>query len=909
MGRNNGDRPGNRSNSISSASGNRSNRDNREGSGRNDMNIGGNSVDRSGNRDSRNAHSRSSRDSSRSRGDSSRSSRDSSRSRGDSSRSSRDNGRNSRNSSVGKSRRTSSKGDGNRIIQIQERRRDGKRKDTKKEDKNKFSVKMQKKLAVLYLMVLLAFSGLVFRLAWITREDGARYQKQVFSQQKYESTILPFRRGDIVDAKGTRLATSEKVYNLVIDAKVMTTEVKGQQIYLEPTLQALAEHFEQLDMNAIRQYVTTHRNSSYYVPLKQLTYEEISGFQEAMNNSGKTSAENTKQESGQTGGSGTGRTGSGNTSQEPGQTGSGESGQDDEKTNKGIIKGVWFEEEYKRIYPYDSLAADVIGFANKDNAGSYGLEEYYNDILNGINGREYGYLNDDQTPERTLKPAVDGYNIHSTIDANIQMIVEKYLKKFNEEHANGYIQGNGSENTACIIMDVNSGEVLAMAEYPGYNLNDTRNPNSLLGTRMVEMVTNANGYQELKKTDTYITEEVLANMSSEELYLNLNNLWKSFCITGTYEPGSTAKPFTVAAALEEGAISATDTFECNSVVEVGGYKMGCHNRADGVLTLEQAVAKSCNVSMIKISQILGSEAFCKFQQIFNFGLKTNIDLAGEARTASFVYSADKMGPTDLATNSFGQNFNVTMIEMITGFCSLINGGNYYEPHMVNKITNANGATVANIEPRLLKQTVSASTSDMIRKCCEAVVAYGTGKPARPAGYAIGGKTGTAETIDPNTHKRSKTEYVVSFIGYAPADDPQIAIYVVIDRPNMEKQSGGAVYASGIARSILTEVLPYLNIFMTEPLSDEEKRELEALQLEITNQYGRPSEGDDEGQEDDQTQPPGIDASGTGMSFPIDPETGYRVDPETGTRYDPDAGFAIDGGESVPDDTLPLNPNL
>ncbi len=902
MGRNNGDRPGNRSNSISSASGNRSNRDNREGSGRNDMNIGGNSVDRSGNRDSRNAHSRSSRDSSRSRGDSSRSSRDSSRSRGDSSRSSRDNGRNSRNSSVGKSRRTSSKGDGNRIIQIQERRRDGKRKDTKKEDKNKFSVKMQKKLAVLYLMVLLAFSGLVFRLAWITREDGARYQKQVFSQQKYESTILPFRRGDIVDAKGTRLATSEKVYNLVIDAKVMTTEVKGQQIYLEPTLQALAEHFEQLDMNAIRQYVTTHRNSSYYVPLKQLTYEEISGFQEAMNNSGKTSAENTKQESGQTGGSGTGRTGSGNTSQEPGQTGSGESGQDDEKTNKGIIKGVWFEEEYKRIYPYDSLAADVIGFANKDNAGSYGLEEYYNDILNGINGREYGYLNDDQTPERTLKPAVDGYNIHSTIDANIQMIVEKYLKKFNEEHANGYIQGNGSENTACIIMDVNSGEVLAMAEYPGYNLNDTRNPNSLLGTRMVEMVTNANGYQELKKTDTYITEEVLANMSSDELYLNLNNLWKSFCITGTYEPGSTAKPFTVAAALEEGAISATDTFECNSVVEVGGYKMGCHNRADGVLTLEQAVAKSCNVSMIKISQILGSEAFCKFQQIFNFGLKTNIDLAGEARTASFVYSADKMGPTDLATNSFGQNFNVTMIEMITGFCSLINGGNYYEPHMVNKITNANGATVANIEPRLLKQTVSASTSDMIRKCCEAVVAYGTGKPARPAGYAIGGKTGTAETIDPNTHKRSKTEYVVSFIGYAPADDPQIAIYVVIDRPNMEKQSGGAVYASGIARSILTEVLPYLNIFMTEPLSDEEKRELEALQLEITNQYGRPSE-------DDQTQPPGIDASGTGMSFPIDPETGYRVDPETGTRYDPDAGFAIDGGESVPDDTLPLNPNL
>lgn len=772
---------------------------------------------------------------------------------------------------------------------------------------------MQKKLAVLYAIVLLAFSGLVFRLAWITREDGARYQKQVLSQQKYESTILPFRRGDIVDAKGTRLATSEKVYNLVIDAKVMTTEVKGSQIYLEPTLQALEKYFDQLDMNAIREYVTTHKNSSYYVPLKQLTYEEISGFQEAMNNSGSTSAQSTKKDTDQADNKGANETENDGSGQEGGegtsQGGNEGAAQDTEQKTTGAIKGVWFEEEYKRIYPYNSLAADVIGFASKDNVGSYGLEEYYNDILNGINGREYGYLNDDQTLERTLKPAVDGYNIHSTIDANMQMIVEKYLKKFNEEHENEYIRGNGSENSACIIMDINSGEVLAMAEYPGYNLNDLRNPQSLLGTRMVEMVTNASGYQELKKTDTYITEEVIANMSSDELYVNLNNLWKNFCITATYEPGSTAKPFTVAAALEEGAISAKDTFECNSVVEVGGYKMGCHNRADGILTLEQAVAKSCNVSMIKISQILGSEAFCKFQQIFNFGLRTNIDLAGEARTASFVYSADKMGPTDLATNSFGQNFNVTMIEMITGFCSLINGGNYYEPHMVSKITNANGATVTNIEPRLLKQTVSASTSEMIRKCCEAVVAYGTGKPARPAGYVIGGKTGTAETIDPNTHRRSKTEYVVSFIGYAPADDPQIAIYVVIDRPNMEKQSGGAVYASGIARNILTEVLPYLNIFMTEPLSDEEKRELEALQLEITNQYGRPLEGDGDGQGDTQTPSPSVDMTATGMSFPIDPETGYRVDPETGDRYDPDTGFAIDGGESVPDDTLPLNPNL
>ena len=227
---------------------------------------------------------------------------------------------------------------------------------------------------------------------------------------------------------------------------------------------------------------------------------------------------------------------------------------------------------------------------------------------------------------------------------------------------------------------------------------------------------------------------------------------------------------------------------------------------------------------------MGNDSFIKSQHVFNFGLKTNIDLAGEARTASLIYQADRMGPTDLATNSFGQNFNVTMIEMITAFCSLINGGYYYEPHMVNRITNAGGATVENIDPRILKQTVSESTSALMRQYCRAVVEYGTGKTARPPGYRIGGKTGTAETIDPNTHRRSETEYVVSFITYAPADDPQIAIYVVVDRPNTAKQDN-ARFATGIVRNILMEALPYLNIFMTESLTEAEVAELEALQLE------------------------------------------------------------------------------
>ena len=728
----------------------------------------------------------------------------------------------------------------------------------KKKKERRFSVKMQKKLAVLFFCVLLAFGGLSARLIWLTRENGERYGKQVLAQQQYDSVVIPYRRGDIVDAKGTTLATSEKVYNLVIDARVMNTDLNGQKPYLEPTLKALEQCFD-LDMNAIRNHVTTNVNSSWYVPLKRLHYEDISAFIVAQQ-------ENSK------------------------------------------IKGVWFEEEYKRVYPYSTLAADVIGFTSTDNQGSYGLEEYYNDILNGINGREYGYLNEDLNLERTVKAAVDGYNIQSTIDINIQMTVEKYLKQFMDEHENLVRTGNGAENIGCVVQNVKTGEILAMASYPTYNLNDVRNPQALIGSMMVEQVTNAAGYYEIKKNGVVIDQTVLDTMDDDQLYLNLNHLWKNFCINNTYEPGSVAKPFTVAVALELGTIAPGSTFECTGALEIGGYKIKCHNGAEGTMTLERAIAKSCNVSLMKIAQTIGPEKFTEFQKNFNFGLKTNVDLAGEARTASLVYEAEQMGSTDLATNSFGQNFNVTMIQMITAYSSLINGGYYYEPHLVSKITDTNGATIKVIEPRVLKQTISESTSEYIRQYCRAVVEYGTGKTARPAGYMIGGKTGTAETIDQNTHKRSPDEYVVSFMGFAPVDDPQIAIYVVVDRANATRQDD-AKYATRIVRGVLTEILPYLQIFMTEELSDAERKELEAMQLEITTQYAQKTEADKNLLD---SQPPITTENGTAplwMSFPIDPATGYRVDPATGYKYDPQEGFLIEGSEGVMGTEGPVNPNL
>ncbi len=712
---------------------------------------------------------------------------------------------------------------------------------------------MQKKLVVLFILVLLAFVGLSYRLFAITRDNGGQYKKQVLSQQKYDSLTLPYKRGSILDANGSILASSEKVYNVILDA----VAVSEKEEYLEPTLEALRSQIG-IDTSSVRSYIAANGETSrYYVLAKRQEYEQIQGLMELISE------------------------------------------------EESLVKGVWFEEEYKRSYPGGSLACDVIGFTTNDNVGSYGLEEYYNDVLSGTPGREYGYLNDDANLERTTIPAEDGNSIVTTIDANIQSIVEKYLKKFDEEYRNNRHEGNGANNTGCIIMDVNSGEVLAMASYPTFDLNDVRNLDALIGMRLLDA--------EGKKTEEYINEENLSTLGEDPnvMYQNLNALWKNFCISDTYEPGSVSKPFTVAAGIESGSITGNESYYCEGELHVGDHDIACHNTyGDGYLTVTEGIERSCNVNMMYVAMATGVNTFTEFQHIFNIGLKTNIDLAGEARTASLIYTKDTMRVTDLATNSFGQGYNATMIQMMAGFCSLINGGYYYEPHMVKKIVSPSGATVQNIEPRLLKQTISETTSARIREMCNQVVASenGTGKTARPAGYMIGGKTGTAETLP-----RGNNEYVVSFMGYAPADDPQIAIYVVVDRANNWPQDD-AKYATRIVRNILTEVLPYLGIFMTEELSEKEIAELEELQIEIMTppepeETGEEGSGGESGQEG-----AGEGAEGTGTQegapeeksepwkeFPIDPATGYAVDPSTGDYVDPITGFvygsSFDGGET------------
>lgn len=416
-----------------------------------------------------------------------------------------------------------------------------------------------------------------------------------------------------------------------------------------------------------------------------------------------------------------------------------------------------------------------------------GLEQYYNETLNGVDGREYGYLNTDNNFEKTIKTAKNGNTVVSTIDSHIQSVVEQKIADFNEAYTGNFREDEpGASHVGVLIMNPNNGDVLAMANYPNYDLS---NPRDL---------------------SAYYTQEEIDAMDEDAQMDALNQLWQNFCTTYTYEPGSTAKPFTVAAGLETGKVSTGDSFYCDGYEHVGGHDIHCVNRSGhGMETLEQTLMNSCNDAMMQISYRLGSDIFTKYQQIFGFGQRTGIDLPGEARTDSLIYTADNMGPVDLATNAFGQNFNTTMIQLATAYCSLVNGGSLYQPHVVKRITDESGNTISEVTPTLLRETVSKSTRDALKQYMYSTVTGGTAVTAKVDGYSMGGKTGTAQKAG-----RDGVNYLVSFIGFAPVEDPQLVIYCVVDEPNVAEQFH-STYAQNIVREILEEVLPYMNIYRDE----------------------------------------------------------------------------------------------
>lgn len=604
--------------------------------------------------------------------------------------------------------------------------------------RKKFPKFMQKKLVILYLGIILAFVFLIGRITYINASDGEEYTKIVLDQQQYDSRVIPYKRGDIVDRNGTKIATSERVYNVILDVKTMLSD----EDYVEPTKQVLKDCFGIEEVDTL---IEESPDSRYSVLKKGIDYNTAKEF-EAI---------------------------------------------DEDDENYPDVKGIWLESDYVRTYPYNTLASDVIGFTVDGNVGNGGIEGYYNTILNGTDGREYGYLDGGTSVEQTVKEPINGKTVVSTIDVQVQSIVEKYIKQFNDERKNNATAGEGSKNTAVMIMNPQNGEILAEASYPNYDLNNPRDLSS------------------------YYTQEQLDAMSDEEQLDALNSLWKNFCVSDTYEPGSTIKPFTVAAALETGALNGDETFYCEGSLHIGGYDIHCINReGHGTQTLKEAVENSCNVALMQIGEKIGAEDFIKYQHIFGFGELTGIDLPGEAATEGLLYTVDNMDETSLATNAFGQNFNVTMTQMLAGFCSLINGGEYYEPHIVKQIQDENGNVVENEEPVLVKRTISEETSTLVKDYMRGVVQNGSGKLADLEGYEVGGKTGTAEKLP-----RSEGKNLVSFIGYAPQENPEIAIYVVIDEPNEYDQAQSSL-AVQMASDIMKEIFPYLGISKTSETADD-----------------------------------------------------------------------------------------
>lgn len=613
----------------------------------------------------------------------------------------------------------------------------------------KFSKKMQKKLVVLFVIIALLLLGLIVRLMYIEHTSGKKYEKKVLSQQKYDSTVIPYQRGNITDCKGTILATSVDVYNVILDCKVLNSDSAD----IDPTIDALITCFPQLNETDLRNLITDKPKSQYNVLAKKLSYEEIRAFEDMQ----AAEKEASDKKSG-----------------------------DAEK--KGKINGVWFEKEYQREYPYGSLASAVVGFTTSGNLGMNGVENSYNSVLNGTNGREYGYLNSDSNFEKTVIDAQNGNDVTLTIDANIQKIIEDKIAAFEEEYRDAAREGAGSKHVGVIVMNPQNAEVLAMANYPNY---DSSNPRDL---------------------SAYYTQEEIDAMDDDAELDALNQLWSNFCITYTYEPGSTVKPFTVACGLDTGTLDPNRTFICDGYETISGHDIHCVNtNGHGLETVEDALKNSCNDALMQMSYDIGPENFSKYQQIFGFGTKTNIDLPGEARTDSLIYTEDQLSTINLATNSFGQNFNVTMIQVASAFCSIVNGGNYYQPHVVKKITDENGNVIQEDNGTLLKKTVSSSTSELLKQYLYATVSDGTGKYAKVPGYSMGGKTGTAQKLP-----RGQGNYLVSFIGFAPVDNPQLLVYVVVDEPNAEEEFH-STFAQEIAKGIFEETLPYLNIYPDEDI--------------------------------------------------------------------------------------------
>ena len=619
----------------------------------------------------------------------------------------------------------------------------------------------------------------------INRHDEM-WEKAV--DQQTRSATVPASRGTIYDRNGYMLAVSATAEEVNISPKEIAAFVEKQKQSIEDAKAKAAEKGQTYTAPELRDQTYIARGLSRILEVDQTRIEERMTKTDSMYENIRKKVEQTQADEVR-------RFINGEIDEE---------GNEVPKEQRKKLQGVWMNPDSKRIYPYSSLGANVIGFVNADNKGGVGLEAKYDSELEGTAGMTVAAKNAAGTEllyqgYEQIFDAENGDNLVLTMDVNVQAALEKgveaMVKKFDAK--------NGATG---IVMNVNTGAIVGMASYPNYDLNDYGTLYDDALKAKLEATLAALEAQRM----TYSTEEEYEAAVSAAESGAMQTQWRNKCIDSTYEPGSTFKPITLASGLEEGVINMNSTFNCTGSVKVGKWTIHCSKKGGhGLQTLEKAVGNSCNPAFINIGQRLGGETLYEYMKAFGLTEPTGVDMIGEAK--GIISKTSLMNDAaSLASYSFGQTFNVTPLELIRAQAACVNGGYLYTPYIVDQVLDDEGNVIGQHDSTPIRQVISEETSAKVRQCLEYVVAQGTGKNGQVAGYRIGGKTGTAD----KTETRNTTkEIVVSFMCFAPADDPQYIMLLTMDTPSRTTgtyPSGGNMVAP-TASSIMAEILPYLGI--------------------------------------------------------------------------------------------------
>ena len=601
---------------------------------------------------------------------------------------------------------------------------------SKVERKNVKSVK-SKNLLICMLIIFAILLLLILRLAYLQFIKGPDL-KEAANRQQSTNRVISAKRGNIYDSTGKLLAASASVDTVSINPSKIKKENK------EKVAKAFSEIFE-LDYEETLAKVNS--SNSFETIIKKVEKDKITKLQEWMKET-------------------------------------------------EIYSGINIDEDVKRYYPYGTLASNLIGFCNTDNDGQEGIELKWNSVLSGTSGKITSIENAaaQLIPDKneTYIPAENGNNITLTIDANIQTIAEKYLKQ-------ACIENDCKSGGNVIIMNPSTGDILAMATYPDYDLNSPRTPNDNLSSTW-------------------------DSLSSEEQVNSLIKMWRNKAVSDTYEPGSTFKIITAAIGLEENVVS-TDTpgdFYCSGYELINGIKINCwkYQTTHGSQTLRQALMNSCNPALMQLGKRIGAQTLYKYYEAFGLFDKTGIATSGEAN--SYFWDLDDVGPIELATMSFGQRFRVTPIQLITAVSSVANNGVLVEPRIVKQVENPDTGAITSIESTNVRQVISKETSDELMNMLESVVTEGTGRYGQVKGYSIAGKTGTSEPDSTNKNAM----YVASFVGISPVQNPEVVALVTLYDPQGKAGHQGGTIAAPVVSQILSEVLPYLGVPSDDLSSDE-----------------------------------------------------------------------------------------